>query len=467
MSQSKTELTSLTLSEAAEGLRAKHFSSRELTLACVHRIEQLNPKLNAFITVTAESALQEAEHADRDIQRGEHRGELHGIPIALKDLVDTAGVRTTAASAVFKDRVPERDATVVRRLREAGAIFLGKLNLHEFAYGGSGVISHFGPVRNPWDTTKTTGGSSSGSAAAVASGMCYAAIGTDTAGSIRLPASFCGITGLKPSYGLVSASGVIPLSWTYDHIGPMTRNARDAAIMLDAIAGFDVEDPTSLQASYESSAKAIDALPQGLRLGVARKFFCEELDSAVADAFEKALGVLAKLLKTLIIEVELPLEQTNVVRIAEPYAFHEELLEKNANLYQTATLQRIRSGEGVSATKYLNARRELEKLRRASVSIFDKVDVIATPTVPCLPYEIDDLINNPDQLRPKELRMLRNTRPFNTLGWPTITVPCGISGHLPIGIQLAVVPGRDGLVLQLAHLFEQTTKWATRLPITS
>src|SRR6185369_13302914 len=461
MSQSKTELTSLTLSEAAEGLRAKHFSSRELTLACVHRIEQLNPKLNAFITVTAESALQEAEHADRDIQRGEHRGELHGIPIALKDLVDTAGVRTTAASAVFKDRVPERDATVVRRLREAGAIFLGKLNLHEFAYGGSGVISHFGPVRNPWDTTKTTGGSSSGSAAAVASGMCYAAIGTDTAGSIRLPASFCGITGLKPSYGLVSASGVIPLSWTYDHIGPMTRNARDAAIMLDAIAGFDVEDPTSLQASYESSAKAIDALPQGLRLGVARKFFCEELDSAVADAFEKALGVLAKLLKTLIIEVELPLEQTNVVRIAEPYAFHEELLEKNANLYQTATLQRIRSGEGVSATKYLNARRELEKLRRASVSIFDQVDVIATPTVPYLPYDIDDLINNPDQLRPKELRMLRNTRPFNTLGWPTITGPCGISGHLPIGIQLAVVPGRDGLVLQLAHLFEQTTKWAT------
>ena len=457
MSQDKKELTSLTLLEAAAALRAKSVSSQELTRACLERIEQLNPKLNAFITLTGESALRQAVELDREIQSGRYRGELHGIPIALKDLVDTAGVRTTAASAVFKDRVPERDATVVLRLREAGAVFLGKLNLHEFAYGGSGVISYFGPVRNPRDMTKTTGGSSSGSAAAVASGMCYAAIGTDTAGSIRLPASFCGITGLKPTYGRVSSAGVIPLCWSYDHVGPMTRCAKDAAIVLDAISGYDAEDPTSSAAHCEPTSKSLDVLPQRIRLGVARKFFCEELDSEVAQSFENALEALAQLLKTSVVEVELPLEQTNVVRIAEPYAFHEELLEKNAELYQPATLQRIRTGEGISATKYLLARRNVEVLRRTSVDVFEDVDVIATPTVPCLPYDIDDLVSNVAELRPKELRMLRNTRPFNTVGWPTISVPCGSSGALPTGLQLAAAPGRDGLLLQLANAFEQVS----------
>ena len=460
------ELTSLTLSNAAEMLRAKKTSSIALTEACLARIERLNPILNAFITVTAESALREAHAADTEISHGRYRGALHGIPIALKDLVDTEGVRTTAGSGVYEDRVPGQDATVVRKLRAAGAVFLGKLNLHEFAYGGSGVISRFGPVRNPWDVSKTTGGSSSGSAAAVASGMCFAAIGTDTAGSIRLPAAFCGIVGLKPTYGLVSATGVIPLCWTYDHVGPMTRTARDAAILLDAIAGYDPQDPTSLNAEYAPVVDGLKQMRSGLRFGVAREFFTEDLESEVGAGFDSGVERLSAMLGARPVDVTVPLEKSNVVRVAEPYAYHEKLIEESAELYQPATLERIRVGAGISATKYLEVRRELEALRRSSVELFERVDLIATPTVPCLPYGIEELLRDPARLRPKELRMLRNTRPFNTLGWPAITVPCGVTGPLPIGLQIAAAPGRDGLLLQVAQTWEKETGWSKKLPVT-
>lgn len=459
------DLIYLSIAEAAAKLRAKEITSTDLTRACLERIERWNPVLNAFITVTAENALREAARADAEIARGDYRGALHGIPIALKDLIDTAGVRTTAASAVYENRVPERDATIVRRLREAGAVFLGKLNLHEFAYGGSGVISHYGPVRNPWDTARITGGSSSGSAAAVAAGLCYAAIGTDTAGSIRLPASICGITGLKPTYGLVSAAGVIPLCWSYDHVGPMTRNAIDAAIILDVIADYDPEDPTSATFDMSQTASAIEQLPSGIRLGTASNLFEEDLDPAVEGVYREALNVLSKMLASHPAKIEIPVETSQVVRVVEPYAYHEHLLEKNASLYQPATLQRIRAGEGISATRYLEVRRELELLRRRSLLIFENVDVIATPTVPTLPACIDDLLANPAELRPHELRILRNTRHFNTLGWPAISVPCGLANGLPVGLQLAAAPGKDALLLQIAHAFERKTERPKRLPI--
>src|SRR5512146_2895842 len=312
-------LIQLTISEAAAKLRAREVTSLDLTRACLDRIERWNPVLNAFITVTAESALQEAARADAEIARGHYRGALHGIPIALKDLIDTAGVRTTAASAVYEGRIPDRDATVVCRLREAGAVFLGKLNLHEFAYGGSGVISHYGPVRNPWDTSRITGGSSSGSAAAVAAGLCYAAIGTDTAGSIRLPASLCGITGLKPTYGLVSAAGVIPLCWSYDHVGPMARTALDTAIILDTIAGYDPEDPTSARFEIPLVAKAIETFPAKIRLATASNIFEDELDLSVDRLYREALNLLAKILGSNPKKIEIPVETSQVVRVAEPY----------------------------------------------------------------------------------------------------------------------------------------------------
>jgi aspartyl-tRNA(Asn)/glutamyl-tRNA(Gln) amidotransferase subunit A len=462
---SYAELSSLSVHDAAELLHSQRVSSVDLTRACLERIERWNPVLNAFITVTAETALREAARADEEIRRSVYRGALHGIPIALKDLIDTAGVRTTAASAVYETRIPDRDATVVRRLREAGAVILGKLNLHEFAYGGSGVISHFGPVRNPWDPARATGGSSSGSAAAVAAALCLAAVGTDTAGSIRLPASLCGITGLKPTYGLVSAAGVVPLCWSYDHVGPMTRTALDAAILLDAIAGYDPEDPTSARIPFSPTASAIGDLPSKVRLGVTTDVFEIDLAPEVERVYREGLDALAKLLGSSPAKVAVPIEKSNLVRVAEPYAYHEPLLEKNADLYQPPTLQRIRSGEGISATKYLEARRELELLRRASLGLFEQVDVVATPTVACLPFPIDELVNHPAELRSRELRMLRNTRHFNTLGWPAISIPCGLANGLPVGLQLATAPGNDVLLLQVAHAFEKETAWGEKLPV--
>ena len=242
------DLQWLTLTEASHLLRDKKISPVELTQLCLDRIGRLNPKLNAFITVTADSALTQAREAEAEIQKGHWRGPRHGVPIALKDLFDTAGVRTTAASGVFKDRVPTQDREVVRRLKEAGAVLLGKLNMHEFAYGGSSVISFFGPVRNPWSTEHVAGGSSSGSAVAVAAGLCYGAMGSDTGGSIRQPSAYCGTVGIKPTYGRVSTRGVVPLSWLYDHVGPMTRTVADAATMLQVLAGFDSEEATSINA---------------------------------------------------------------------------------------------------------------------------------------------------------------------------------------------------------------------------
>ncbi len=423
----------------------------ELTRACLEKIERFNPALNAFVTVTAETALQEAAEADAEIQAENYRGAMHGIPIALKDLIDTRGVRTTAGSAVYANRVPEKDAEVVTRLRSAGAVFLGKLNLHEFAYGGSGVISHYGAVRNPWDTSKTTGGSSSGSAAAVAAGMCFAALGTDTAGSIRLPASFCGIVGLKPTYGYVSTEGVIPLCWSYDHVGPMTRTVADAELVLDVIAA-------------RTSAESQEDVRE-IKIGVAREFFLDDLEDGVATTFGEAVRVISDLVGSDPMDVVLPLERSDVVRVAEPYRYHEALLPHNEKLYQPATLARIRKGEGISESKYQEGLRELGEFRKRAPEIFERVDVILTPTVPCLPYSIEDLVSNPDELRAKELRMLRNTRPFNALGWPAISLPFGVANGLPVGIQIAAAPGRDKFLLNVAHAIERRTDWVKRVPV--
>jgi len=293
-SDSAEELARLDLAEASRLVQTRAVSPVELTRVCLDRIEHLNPILKAFITVTAEAALQEARQAESEISKGNWKGPLHGIPLAVKDLLETAGVRTTAASAVLENHVPEHDAYVVQRLRSAGAILLGKLNLHEFAYGGSAMISHFGIVRNPWDTGRITGGSSSGSAAAVAAGLCYGAIGTDTAGSIRLPASCCGITGLKPTYGLVSTRGVIPLSWSYDHVGPMTRTVADAALLLQVIASYDAQDFYCQKFPAVHYPKAIEESTASLRLGTPRDFWAEvDQDVHVVQVVRVRLPVVA------------------------------------------------------------------------------------------------------------------------------------------------------------------------------
>ncbi len=453
-----------TIQQLSRQIRDRAVSPVELTRDCLARIDDLNPKLNAFITVLADSALDQARRAEQEIHSGDYRGPLHGIPIGLKDLIDTAGTRTTAASAQFKDRIPTEDAEVVRRLRAAGAIILGKQNLHEFAYGGSSMISFFGEIHNPWDTSRVAGGSSGGSAASVAAGLGFAAVGTDTGGSIREPASFCGVVGIKSTYGRVSARGVIPLSWSLDHIGPLTNSVADAALLLKILAGYDPGDPSSIDVPAGEFASPLDPFPSKLRIGVPRPFFFDELHSDVAQAAEGAIKVFARF-HAEIREVKLDVPADRTVLTSEAWAYHEPLVARSPELYQPATLARIQSGAKTSAAVALRARRELEARRHAIRATFEEVDILLTPTAPIPPPTISDLKTHTDQLRPAELLMLRNTRPFNEWGIPAISVPCGFTKDgLPIGLQLAAAPWREDVVLQAAYAYEQATEWHTRMP---
>jgi aspartyl-tRNA(Asn)/glutamyl-tRNA(Gln) amidotransferase subunit A len=462
----RSSLTNLSLSEASQLVRSKKVSPVELTQECLSNIERLNPKLNAFISVTADSALAQAQKAEDELQRGRWNGPLHGIPVALKDLVDTAGVRTTAASALFKDRVPTQDAEIVRRLKAGGAVLLGKLNMHEIAYGSSSVISYFGPVRNPWAPDYMAGGSSSGSAVATAARLCYAAIGSDTGGSIRQPAAYCGIVGLKPTYGRVSTRGVIPLAWSLDHLGPMTRTVIDAALTLQVIAGYDPEDTSSTDIPVADYAATLGAKTSSLRIGIPRTHFYEGLHPEIQAAMDTALSVLGKLTASQH-EIEIPAANDTAILIlkAEAYAYHREYVTKTPELYQAETLKRIRAGAEISTAAYVYGRRQLDQFRRSVPRVFDTVNVLVTPTTPVPPFKISDLLADMDNLRSKEVVTARNTRPFNLLGLPTISVPCGFTGAgLPIGMQITGPPGGEATVLRLAYAYERATDWHNRRP---
>jgi len=451
-----------TIVELSLRLRRKEISPAELTRACLDRIEKLNPTLNAFITVTDESALAEARAAEVEIARGEWRGPLHGIPIAIKDLIDTAGTGTTAASAVFERRVPTEDAEVVKRLRRAGAVILGKNNLHEFAYGGSSLVSFFGDVHNPWNAAHIAGGSSGGSAAAVAAGLCYAAIGTDTAGSIREPAALCGCVGIKPTYGRVSARGVIPLAWSLDHVGPLAATVGDAAAVLQAIAGYDPLDVGSADVPASDYVSALREGTKTLRVGIPRAHFYDDLDDEIRAAMEKALAVIATLVGE-VREMQIEVSSDRTVQAAESFAYHADNVARVPELYQPETLRRIRSGEKISAAEYILRRRELDLERRRARNIFAKVDVLVTPTTPIAAPAIADLKKDPAALRPAELILLRNTRPFNVCGLPAISVPCGFTkSGLPIGLQIAGPHWREDLVLRLAHAYEQAVNFSAK-----
>ena len=463
-SATREQLPLLDLSEASQAVQTKKVSPVELTEACLARIEHLDSKLKSFITVTAETALEEARQAEAEIIRGEWKGPLHGVPLAVKDLAETAGARTTAASKVLEHHVPSEDAEVVRRFRAAGAVMLGKLNLHEFAYGGSGMVGHFGISKNPWNTAHITGGSSSGSAAAVAAGLCYGALGTDTAGSIRLPASYCGIVGLKPSYGMVSVRGIIPLSWSLDHAGPMARTVTDAALMLQAIAHYDHHDVYCQKFPPVFYPSAIEESCASLRLGVPKGFW-NDVDPEVRDAVDAAIALLSRETAGLQ-ELDLSTEVDRTVVRCEPYVYHQRYLPAHEHEYQPETLRRIRSGADVSAGEYIQHYRELLHTRREMVRIFSDVDLILTPTSPMLPESIAKLEAAPEELRRKELVMLRNTRPFNVWGLPTVSIPCGFSkAGLPIGLQIAGAPGAEGTVLALALSYERKTEWHRKRPL--
>jgi aspartyl-tRNA(Asn)/glutamyl-tRNA(Gln) amidotransferase subunit A len=450
--------------ETSELLRKRKLSPVELTKDCLEQIEKLNPTLNAFITVTSESAMTQARSAEAEILRGNWRGPLHGIPLALKDLIDTAGVRTTAASALFKDRVPTEDAEVVRHLKNAGAVLLGKQNQHECAYGGSSMISYYGEVHNPWNPACIAGGSSGGSAASVAAGLVYGAIGTDTAGSVREPAALCGDVGLKPTYGRVSVRGVIPLSLSLDHIGPIARTVSDSAVMLQAIAGYDAKDANSTDVPVGGYLAAMLDGSKTTRIGVPQKFFYEELDPEIASAVEQALGIVRTLGGDLS-EIELDVPTDRTLQTAEAYAYHAEFVARSPELYLPETLRRIRKGEDISRQEVELRRRELEKIRGEIGRVFEDVDVLVTPTTPVPAPRIAELKENPDLLRPQELLLLRNTRPVNVWGLPAISIPCGFTAAgLPIGLQIIGPHWREGRVLRLAYAYEQATAWHKRTP---
>lgn len=443
-----------TILEAAELLRNKSVSPVELTQQCLERIGRLNPELNAFITVTAESALEAARQAEAELMRGEWRGPLHGIPLGLKDIIDTAGIPTTAASAIFKDRIPHQDAPVVHRLKTAGAILVGKHNLHEFAYGGSSLISYYGAVRNPANPAHIAGGSSGGSAAAVAAGLCYGAIGTDTAGSIREPAALCGIVGLKPTYGRVSTRGVIPLSQSLDHVGPIARTVSGVAAILQAIAEPDPPEG-SRPAAVPDFVSGLQTRPS-LRVGIPRTFFFEDLDPEVAAAVETALATVRTLAASMQ-EISLPVDTDRTLQAVEAYTYHVQFVETSPELYQPETLRRIQAGSQTGWSQYTHALRRLKEARHGIASLFETVDVFVTPTTPIPAPAIVDMQRNPDLLRPHELFLLRNTRPFNVWGLPAISVPCGFTNAgLPIGLQIAVPHWKEAAALQLAHAYEQT-----------
>ena len=449
------DLAGLTLKQASDLLRTKAVSPIQLTQACLQRIERYNLAFNAFITVTKDQALLAAREAEAEIQRGRWRGPLHGIPIALKDNIDTAGVRTTGASQLFENRVPETDAEVARRLKNAGAILLGKLNLHEFAYGGSSNVTHFGTMHNPWAPDHVTGGSSGGAGIAVASDFCYAALGTDTAGSVRMPASHCGIVGLKPTYGLVSTRGVLTLSWSLDHVGPMCKTVEDAAIMMNIIAGFDELEPTSVETPIPDYTRALRTPTSKLRLGIARRPFFENLDPEVAKAVEAAMAVLRKITATTI-DVELP-PTGNAATLwgSEAYAYHKVWITQSPEKYQPGTRAQLQRTANANGGEYAQARRDLDLVRREIRKVFAKVDLLIAPTMKTPPA----LLSAPGGGGGN------NNVAFDMYGVPSISVPCGFtSSGLPIGLQISGAHFAETNVLALAHAYEQATEWHKRDP---
>jgi aspartyl-tRNA(Asn)/glutamyl-tRNA(Gln) amidotransferase subunit A len=439
------------IEEVSGLLRRRKISPVEITRLCLDRIEKLNKTLNAFVTVTGVRAQGEAKTLEAEARAGKWRGPLHGVPIALKDLYDTALVRTTAASQQWAERVPTEDAEVVRRLKAGGAILLGKLNMDEFAYNYTGETSSFGTSRNPWNPERTPGGSSGGSAVALAAGLCYGTLGSDTGGSIRLPAALCGITGLKPTYGLISAAGVAPLAWSLDHVGPMCRTARDTAIMLEVLSGKPVRD------------SAVNV--KTLRLGIPRAVFYESIEPEVAKSVSAATEVLSRITAGAR-EVVLPplppapnvpdLPETYIrIIAAEAYAFHQQMLREHPDRYHAGTRKSIEMGAPVTAADYIRARREMERLRSNLEPWFAGADLLITPTAPGAAFRFGS----------GRLVFLRNTAPWNLLGLPAISIPCGFTSEgLPVGLQITGAAGRDDAVLALAAAYQRATDWHERRP---
>ncbi|RST76479.1 aspartyl/glutamyl-tRNA amidotransferase subunit A [Siminovitchia acidinfaciens] len=464
------ELALKTIEELAPLLQKKQVSPVEITKSVLQRIEAHNSKLNAFINVTADTALESAKLAELEILRGDYRGALHGIPMALKDNLYIKGEVTTLGSKIHSDFIPEFDATVVSKLKESGVIFTGKLNLHEYAWGGTTNNQHYGVCRNPWNIERIPGGSSGGSGAAVAADMTIASLGTDTGGSIRLPSSACGIIGLKPTYGRVSTYGSFPLAWSLDHIGPMTKTVRDAAILLEAIAGYDRKDPASANIPAEKYSDFLSEDIKGVVIGINEEYFMNDVDSeiemAVRDGINKLIELGAEVKTISIPELKnLSITQMNTI-LPEASAIHDVNLKLRPQDFGEDVRLLLELGQLPSAVDYLKAQQLRQRLINDFTNAFESIDVLITPTMPFIPPKIG---NEFQDLNGREVNFLQHVirflAPMNLTGLPALTIPCGLSRGMPVGMQIIGKAFDEKTVLKLAYSFEKANIFQDNKPL--
>ena len=464
------ELCFLTISEAAALLAPKELSPVDLVEAHLARIADTGEVLNTFVTLLVDEARVAAKKAESEIQAGRYLGPLHGIPIGLKDLYYTQGIRTTVGSKIMRDFVPDYDAAVAESFQEAGVILMGKLQMHEFALGATSENPHHGPARNPWNIGRITGGSSGGSGAAVAAGQCMAALGSDTGGSVRIPAGACGIVGLKPTYGLVSRHGVFPLSHSLDTVGPMARTVRDTAITLNAIAGHDSRDLSSAARPRQDYIVGLDNGVRGLRVGVPQEYFYDSIDDEITDARKAVAGILEGL-GAVVEDVSIPILDQSIpisgaILITEAAEIHMDNLRNRPEDFGADVRERLYIGAATSAVDYIKAQRARVVFNREVAEVMKSYDLLLAPTVPIgAPNLEDQVVAVAGEQHQKLAVMPRLTRPFNLTGAPTISLPCGFtSDGMPIGMQLSGRAFEDGLVLQAAQSYESATEWHTRRP---
>lgn len=464
-----------TIQELAPLIQSKWLSPVELVQECLERIEETEPAVNAYITVLGEQALRAAAQAEREIMHGQYRGVLHGIPYSAKDLYCTKGIRTTAGSQILSAHVPDYNAAVIDRLNQAGAILVGKNNLHEFAYGTTSENTYFGPCRNPWNTGMIPGGSSGGSAVSVSVSSSLFSLGTDTGGSIRIPAALCGVTGIKPTYGRVSKRGVIPLSWSLDHAGPLAKSVWDTAAVLAGIAGYDPGDPTSANLHVPDYTHFLEAEGQaalkGMTIGICPDYYSDILHPEIDQAFRQVVrwfednGARVR-------EIAYPSRETfgvrSIVLMAEAYTYHASYLETCAEQYGSSVRRRLEKGQYIPASAYIDAQRLRQQDQREWAAIYREIDLFISPTtvVPAFPIGESTIAVGGEAVDPRiqaTLTIITSLANFN--GYPAISLPCGLTaGRLPVGFQIQGRPFDEGRVFQAAYLYEQAHPHRSAVP---
>jgi len=456
-------MISLRIAELAGKLETREISPVEVVEDCISRIDQINPKLNAFVTVTADSARHDAKIAEAEIRAGKYRGPLHGIPVGIKDIIDTSNIRTTYGSSIFRNHLPAKDATVVSRLKDAGAIIIGKTNTHEFAFGVTTNNVHYGPTRNPWDPDRIPGGSSGGSAVAVAASLCSAALGTDTGGSVRIPSAFCGTVGLKPTYGRISTSGVYPLATGLDHVGTIASSVMDNAIMLQALAGYDESDPRSLMLPVPNFSWEDEEPIEGVTVATCPNLIPDVIDAQILSAYKLAIRKVeslgAEILERDLKAAEFIQRASTRLLLAEAAAQHSELLMKHSEEYDPKLILRFKMGQNVTTAEYIQALRQSELVGRSIELLFKDADILLTPSTQILPPRIgEETVTVGSEQLDTNTGCHRFARLANITGIPALALPYGYSTEgIPLSIQLMAPRLYEDKLLKMANAIEKDT----------